>query len=243
MISLRLLVQTVIAVSTMLATQLVEAQVSARACGPIKVEGDFGPYDYRYDKFFLPVVEKAHFTASVEALIRGKTGERVEPDLDYTLRKFPNHHRALAALLRLSNTHQRVHFQHLPLPVECYFERAVRFRGDDPVARMIYVRFLIVHKRLAEARSHLARVEEKGADSPLSLRNAGLLYLAMQDYDKALELAHRVMAKGAGEEPLKGQLQAAGRWREPGAVAAGAQAASAPPPAGAASAGTAGDRP
>jgi len=235
-----LAVRALLVLGAVLCCMPLQAQVSARACGPIKVEGDFGPYDYRTDKYFLPVVEKAHFTASVEALIRGKTGERVEPDLDYTLRKFPNHHRALAALLRLSNTQQRVHFQHLPLPVECYFERAVRFRNDDAVARMIYVRFLIVQKRLDEARSHLARVEEKGADSPLSLRNAGLLYLSMQDYDKALELAHRVMAKGGLEEPLKGQLQAAGRWRDPvdgatpapGAVAPAAAASAVPAPAG-----------
>ena len=204
------------------------AQVSAQACGSIKVEGDFGPYDYRYDKYYLPVVEKAHFTAPVEALIRGKTGQRVEPDLDYTLRKFPNHHRALAAVLRLSNQRRMLNIPYLPLPVECYFERAVRFRPDDPVSRMIYTRFLIGHNRLDEARLHLRRVEEGSADSPLSLRNAGLLYIAMKDYDKALDLAHRVMPLMPGENQLKNQLQAAGQWRDPpGAANLAASAASA----------------
>ena len=201
--------------ATLLASGAATAQVSAQACGPIKVEGDFGPYDYRFDKFYLPVVEKAHFTAPVEALIRGKTGQRYEPDLDYTLRKFPNHHRALAAVLRLSNQRRMLNIPYLPLPVECYFERAVRFRADDAVARMIYARFLIGHNRLDEARVHLRRVEANSADSPMSLRNAGLLYVAMKDYDKALELAHRVMAAMPADTQLKTQLQAAGQWRDP----------------------------
>jgi len=205
-----------------------DAQVNPRVCGAIYERGAFGPYDYRTDKFFLPVVENAHFTPEVEALIRGKTGARVEPDLDYTLRKFPNHHRALAAVLRRSITLGMIHIPFLPLPVECYFERALRFKPDDAVARMIYVRFLIVQKRLDDARLQLQDVESRAADSPLTLQNAGLLYLAMQDHEKALELAHRLIAKGGAGEPLKGQLQAAGRWRDPVVGAATEPAASAP---------------
>lgn len=64
-------------------------------CGSL--QNAFGPFDYRDPEARgepLRLVESAHFTPSVESLVKGNSGT-VAGDLDYTLRAFPNHHRAL----------------------------------------------------------------------------------------------------------------------------------------------------
>lgn len=73
---------------------------AAPACGSL--ENAYGPFDYTNPDDFknkLPLVEIAHFTPKVEGLMGGKSGY-LWGDLDYTLRAFPNHHRALYAFVR-----------------------------------------------------------------------------------------------------------------------------------------------
>ena len=77
---------------------LAASAVGEAACGPLET-GGYGPYDYTNPIHFrekLPIVEGAHFDAGVESL-RGhlkKNAGTLDGDLDYTLRAFPNHHRA-----------------------------------------------------------------------------------------------------------------------------------------------------
>src|SRR5438128_12469438 len=63
----------------------------------------YGPYDYRTatdQQKHLVEITGAHFTTSVETLRSGNTGT-LGGELDYTLRVFPNHTRALMAMVRL----------------------------------------------------------------------------------------------------------------------------------------------
>ena len=78
---------------------LAQTDNAARCGDPFK--GGFGPFDYRTArKEDLKIVENAHFTPRIEQL---QPGERVlSGDLSYTLNVFPNHHRALMAITRLS---------------------------------------------------------------------------------------------------------------------------------------------
>lgn len=76
-------------------------------CGSLN--NSFGPFDYRYKTSVKTelgdahsMVEGAHFTPQIEQLIRGKTAVEPGPDIDYTLRAFPNHHRALLSMSRLA---------------------------------------------------------------------------------------------------------------------------------------------
>ena len=128
------------------------AQAVASPCGPI--ENAYGPFDYRTDRDKLAIVERFHFTPEVEAGLRGKSG-RVGDDLDYTLRAFPNHHRALIAVMRYGEKLKSPQPSDLPRSVECYFDRALQFRSDDVVARMIYAKFLTDHRRAPDAVSQL----------------------------------------------------------------------------------------
>ena len=75
------------------------AQSGAEACGPLRGQGQYGPYDYHTHKDKLQVVERYHFTAVVEALTRGSQNTLAGGDIDYTLRAFPNRHRALLAMV------------------------------------------------------------------------------------------------------------------------------------------------
>jgi hypothetical protein len=83
-----------------LAVHAVSAQTVPTACGPLA--NGYGPFDYRTDRTgtTLSIVEDNHFTPAVEQLISGITGS-LGAELDYTLRAFPNHHRALLSLVRL----------------------------------------------------------------------------------------------------------------------------------------------
>ena len=189
-----------------------QAQVTASLCGPL--QNAYGPFDYRTHREKLSIVENFHFTPEVEALIKGKSGS-LGGDIDYTLRASPNHHRALLALMRLSERTADPQPAALPRPLECYFERALRFQHDDPVARMIYARFLAFKNRREEAANQLTLAASHADRNPLTHYNVGLIYMELKDYARALEQAHKALALGLTRTALKEQLQAAGHWREP----------------------------
>lgn len=201
-----------------------QAQLSQEFCGPIA--NAYGPFDYRHDRFVptpgdqmshpakIQLVESHHFTPQVEALIRGQEGT-LAGDLDYTLRVFPNHHRALAALMRLWERTKSPQPGDLPRPVECYFERAVRFQPDDTTARLLYATFLHKDKRKREALEQLDRARFHAGDNGFTHYNIGLVCLDVGEPDQALIQAHRAMSLGFERTALKDRLVALGRWRDP----------------------------
>lgn len=216
------------------------AQVSS-ACGDLR--NAFGPWDYRKDKGEpLQLVESAHFNTAVETLIRGQTGT-LGQDLDYTLRAFPNHHRALLAVSRLGDRLKVDMPPGVKYTVECYFDRAIRWRPDDFTVRMLYANWLHRKSRKAEAMTQLEIVDARAEDNPFVRFSLGLTYVELREYDAALKQAHLVQAAGLARTELKDALVAAGRWVEPRAstpmaaeTAASAPAASASGPAAPASA-------
>ncbi|MDO8450882.1 MAG: hypothetical protein Q7T10_18980 [Rhodoferax sp.] len=123
-------------------------------------------------------------------------------------------------------------------PVECYFERGIRFRADDHIVRMLYAQFLIDKARTADAGKQLELVAKMVSDNGFATYNIGLLYSDMKDYGQALAYAHKAMALGFDRPQLRQRLESVGRWTEPTAESGGlpASAASAPAPISAASA-------
>ena len=114
--------------------------------------------------------------------------------------------------------------------VECYFKRALMFRPDDQVARMLYAKFLATSGRKAEALRNLEYTAEKVTDNPLTHYNIGLLLLEMGEFEKAVTQAHLAQKLGFEGRQLREKLQAAGKWSEPAvpSPASAASAASAP---------------
>lgn len=209
-----------------------KATATPNACGPLANHFGPGPFDYRNDRSKIDIVEQYHFTPEVELLLRGKTTAYLEEDIAYTLRAFPNHPRALVALTRLGEKTKSQQPGRLEWPIECFYERALRFRPDDRVVRMLYADYLGQRKRQKEALIQLDYVRDSLAgDDPLTRYNLGMLYLELGRPEDALAEARRARALGVQRRELIDQLQTRGLWREPDADAA----ATAAPPAASAS--------
>lgn len=203
----------------------VRAQVDAAMCGPIK--SGFGPFDYRPERdpptagtgdhtTKLRLVESAHFQPVVEMLISAAKSKALPGgDIDYTLRAFPNHHRALLTVIRYGEKYKSDKPYGLTFTVECYLERAARFANDDPLVRMIYSSFLYKKNRQPEAIAHLEYATKLAADNGFTHYNIGLFYTEMKIYDKALASAHRAIELGFDRTELPELIKAAGKWQEP----------------------------
>lgn len=184
-------------------------------CGdPFK--NHYGPWDYRNaPKESQNTVERAHFTPRIEQL---KRGDRVlGDDLSYTLNVFPNHHRALLAITTLAEREKTNKPEMSHHTIDCWYDRAVRFRPDDTVARALYARYLGKEKRLDDAVSQLDAAAQHAKDNPLSHYNIGLIYFDLGNHERALEQAHKAMALGMQGTGLADKLKREGKWREPGA--------------------------
>ena len=218
----------VLAALTLTYATTATAQPTVSGCGSLA--NSFGPHDYRTERGQpLRLVEGAHFTPVVEALISGHRGY-LGGDLDYTLRAFPNHHRALVSMMRYGERTKTPQPPNVRYPVECYFLRAVQFQPDDTTVRMLYATFLQKAGRGQVADEQLRLAEEYAKDNAFTHYNIGLVYLDGKNYESALRQAHRAYALGFPRTELKERLQAAGHWRDPAPHVA-ARAASAPSPA------------
>lgn len=207
--------------------------VGASGCGDL-ANGGNGPFDYRSERRDIRALAEAnHFTPEVETLIRGKSTHLIGGDIHFVLMAFPNHPRALLAMMRLGEKLKTPMPPGAAYPVECYFDRALRFRPDDNVARMTYAMFLSRMGRTTEALQQLDRVAGTAGDNAFTHFNAGILYFEIKQYDKAREQAHAAMALGLPRTELREQLKSVGKWTEPpdtsaAAAASAASAASAP---------------
>lgn len=181
-------------------------------CGSL--QNAFGPFDYR-DKTKgneLRLVEIAHFTADVKSLRRGASSFSAINDLNYTLRAFPNHWGALEAVSRFEL--QGGDFLEF-YSVDCYFDRAIRFAGDDGNVRLLYGVYLMRRKRNDEARNELEEAARLAPESIDVAYNLGLLYLRLGEPVKAMEKARYAYGKGYPLPGLREALQEAGAWVEP----------------------------
>lgn len=185
------------------------SQTDMGNCGPLST----GSNDYRTQQGRLKVVEDAHFTPGVEALIAGSSGA-IESDLGYTLQIFPNHPRALMAMARLGEKLKTEQPRYARYSVECYFDRAIRFAPSDTVVRILYARFLAKKARPSEALQQLDVAVTQAKDNPFSHYNIGLAFFDLGQYDKALDQAHKAAAMGFERTELMDKLKGANKWQE-----------------------------
>lgn len=199
------------------------AQGLSPECGTLKT--GYGPYDYRYDRGeTLDRVESEHFTPRVEALIRGKTGSAGQ-DIGYTLRAFPNHHRALLSAQLLAERDKTDKPTGMDHTVDCYFRRAIFFKPDDAVVRMLYSRFLFKAGRVADAKSQLQTAGSGKEVSPFTLYNIGLVLFDFKEYELAGAYAQRALDMGFNRPDLKNRLTELNMWPPKNPEAAGAASA------------------
>jgi tetratricopeptide (TPR) repeat protein len=200
-----------VVVLAMLASGAVHAQ-KKNFCGELK--NAFGPFDYRKAAslpFEINIVEIAHFTPDVENNIKGNSGT-IAGDLDYTLRAWPNHHRALASMSRQGMIEKTVQPKGAHFPVDCYFLRAFEWAPDDGMVHAIYGNHMFAKGKTDEALREFKRAVELEPDNPTINYNAGLAYIKTKDYDKALMHAKKAYAQNFPLPGLKNKLKALGKW-------------------------------
>lgn len=175
----------------------------------------YGPYDYtnpQHVRIKLPVVEEYHFTPNVARLERGKSGT-VVGDLDYTLRAFPNHHRALYALIRLATDPGRAGRRGMgtmKTPPECYLQRAQAFNPKDGKVELLYGLYLHKLGKFEEAELHYRAAVKLMPRSAEAHYNLGLVLTDQEKFDEAVPVAKQAYRYGYPLAGLKRRLAAAG---------------------------------
>ena len=186
-----------------------QGKLSELGCGTL--DNAYGPYDYRIHKKELAVVERFHFTPKVELLQQHNVGG----DLDYTLRAYPNHHRALLAMQKLGEKQKKAKPSGADYSVECYMVRAEEFQPNDAMVKVIYGLYLIKSGRTSDAVAKFEHAALLDPRNPNVQYNLGLAYLDLKKYDKALESAHKAYAGGFPLPGLRERLKRAGKWADP----------------------------
>jgi tetratricopeptide (TPR) repeat protein len=193
--------------------QGLHAQENPGNCGSI--QNHYGPFDYRTQRDQLEVVERYHFTPAIAALIQIRGNTNLSQDIAYTLHTSPNHLRALMALVRLGERMKSPQPVGLVRPIECYFDRAIRFAPDDTLVRVLYSQFLSKQSRKVEAIGQLDSAVVIAKDNGFSNYNIGLAFFDMGEYEKALKQAHRAVELGFDRRELADQLRSENKWRDP----------------------------
>ncbi len=197
----------------LLSTATVSLAQSSGFCD-LNLENATGPFDYRTATAEIKhLVEKAHFTRRVESLIGGQSGA-LAPDIDYTLRVFPNHPRALLSMSRLARLHKSATPPGMRYSVECWFQRAIQFQPNDPQVRLVYGIELLKDGKREGAVEQLNVAERLAGKDPNIQYNLGLAYFDLGDYDKSLAYARTAYGLGFPLPGLRDKLKRAGKWQD-----------------------------
>lgn len=197
-----------LAISAACASPLASAQ-----CGELYSDGQFGPFDYTDpgNADSLRNVNTNHFNADVEGLRKGMSTS-LGGDLDYALRAFPNHHRALSAMMRLGRRDRSDKVYGAHFSVECYFLRAVEFKPDDSIVRLLYGVYLAGKKRYKDALEQL-QAGEKASPNDANLKyNLGLTLFELRRYEEAAAYAKQAYDLGFQLPGLRRKLESVGAW-------------------------------
>ena len=173
-------------------------------------EAGFGPYDYLLRERYpneLKLVEGAHFTPNVENLISGKKSKDPMADLDYTLRAWPNHHRALNSVIGLRIRYGENFPKRRIVPAECYLQRALHFSPNDANAHMLYAMLLQRMDYRDKAYESYQTAERLDPENVQVMYNLGLLLCDMGKFQEAKRYSDEVYARGFPLPGLKRRLE------------------------------------
>ena len=189
------------------------AHAQDMACGD-PFHNPFGPFDYRTaTKGQRDIVETYHFTQSVETLRHGQSTSKIGADIAYTLRAFPNHPRALLAMADLARREKAPKPKGAEYPVNCWFERAIQFRPDDGMVRLVYGISLARDGKSKEALEQLQRADELIPNDSNVHYNLGLVYFDLKDYGNSLKHAKIAYGLGFPLGGLRSKLKSVHEWR------------------------------
>ncbi len=186
--------------------------IAENYCGDLKSSS--GPFDYREKKEneeLLRLVEGRHFTDKYERLIEDNRGY-IGGELSYTLRLFPNHHRALMAFGKLALREKTQKPFGALYSVECFFDRAMRFKPDDGIVRLVYGIYLSQAGNIDKAMEQMIEANKLEPDNANVNYNLGLLYFKKKSYENATKHAKIAYRLGFSLPWLKDALIKSGKW-------------------------------
>ena len=96
----------------------------------------------------------------------------------------------------------------------CYFERAMAFKPDDGVVRMIYGVYLFKAGNFDESTQRFQEALERSPNDAEVHYNLGLVLVQTKKYDDALHHAKIAYELGHPMPGLRKQLKRAGVWVE-----------------------------
>ena len=97
-------------------------------------------------------------------------------------------------------------------PIECYFQKAIAFSPNDYRVMQLYSNYLTKknHPKMAES---VYKRALKINNAPLDINYAlGILYVEMNELDKAVEQAKIVYDRGFKKTKLARKLKKVNRW-------------------------------
>ncbi len=190
---------------------------------PCRGQGQgFGPFDYlkarttAKEKKNLSVVEAYHFTSNVKNLIHGQGGQgaKIFPDLDYTLRAWPNHHQALLSISRFQlQINKKMRNDTISTPAECYFQRAIHFSPKDAGTLSIYAYFLKKSGKLNKAVEIFEKALIIAPKSSKIEYSYSLLLIDLKRYQEALAHAKKSYQLGHPPAALRNKLLKLEIWK------------------------------
>lgn len=187
---------------------------------PCKGNQGYGPFDYSKRHMYpkeLKIVEDVHFTPDIENLLEGKHAASFGSpwaDLDYTLRAWPNHARALLTAIRFQlKTNKRLTKYRMLIPPECYLNRAINYSPTDPVPYTLFGYYLHKTGHLDKADIFYKNALQLDPDNAKVAYSYSLLLTDMKRYDEALTFAQIAYKHPNTPPTLKKKLIKLGVWK------------------------------
>jgi tetratricopeptide (TPR) repeat protein len=214
-----------------------------RPYGEIQDPDQYGPFDFYNppEQYALGRVERAHLSW---VIVKNKMDNDMCEywhNVDYTLRAFPNHAKALVIMAEYLEDHgpcprkPRGHMSVSELAdsiemnkwgernMDHYFHTALRFMTEDTrviprhaETNVLYADWLRKKKRFEEAKKQYDAAHALNPGFANTYYGLGMLYLDQNNTVKALENAKKAYSLGKPPGELRDRLIASGSW--PGAV-------------------------
>lgn len=161
----------------------------------------------------LALTEEHHFNEDVETLRKGITTDPMG-DVDFVLRSFPNHHRALYTSMQYRLKHRKWPNKAKWQPAECYYQRAINFSPRDLT---VHTQFAILQYKFKQYKGALESyqiADRLSPEDPLLMYNMALTMVKLKKYKDAKAVAEKVYATGFPLPGLRNKLITAGHWKD-----------------------------
>lgn len=177
----------------------------------------YGPFDYtqrhKLPPINLSLVEGAHFRPTDENHIEVH-GRSIPGGLDYTLRAWPNHHRALLSAIRYQiKLNNKLIKEKLKPPAECYLQRAINFSPKDANSYSLYGYYLKKTGHLKQAKKRFKQALQLAPNNSKIEYSYSLLLIELKQYAEALDIAKKSYEHGKPPSGLRNKMIRMGIWK------------------------------